>query len=346
MHLQPDSYSIMTHVELRCSDMYKTLSVDPKHIQDVQLAWRNKSQQQESNSSEALGRSLSLVIDNLFLKGQPVNRTNFLEICQILELNWREVAGLDVRENMICSNPASETWSKTDSTTIIQPITTLQSRSVDEAINALVATLCQMLAQITRKAGNLIGADRTSIFLIDRESKEVGSLIAEDGAGGSLMIDVPMNKGIVGLAATKGKVINMPFDVYDDPRSEQAKKTDLKTGYRTYTILAWPLLNKQHEVVAIVQFINKLRGDRNPQDDLSLRIDRNGFAPEDEVLFGKFTPSLLGILGKCQVCYQMAQKIKAGEEITQGGVVLQEAQLIAELNLREQQIRMSLDKLS
>ena len=335
----------MIHAELRCSDMYRTLSVHPKHIQDVQLAWRYKSQQKEVSSGEALGRSLSLVIDNLFLKGQPVNRTNFLEICQILGLNWREVAGLDVQENMICANPASEAWGETNGTTIIQSITTPQSRTVEEAINALVATLCQMLAQITRKAGNLIGADRTSIFLIDRESKEVGSLIAEDGAGGSLMIDVPMNKGIVGLAATKGKAINIPFDVYDDPRSEQAKKTDRKTGYRTYTILAWPLLNKQREVVAIVQFINKLKGERNSQDDLSNLIDRNGFAPEDEVLFGKFTPSLLGVLGKCQVCYQMAQKIKSGEEITQGGVVLQEAELIAELNLREQQIRMSLDKL-
>lgn len=341
----------MIETDLRCSDMYKTLSVHPKHIQYVQLAWRHKIQQQDIKSKEALGRSLALVIDNLFLKGHPVNRTNFLEICQLLGLNWREIAGLDLEDNIPDNNPTSQTslnptWTQSNATGIDQPSQIIQSRTVEEAINTLVSTLCQMLAQITRKAGNLLGADRTSIFLIDQQSKAVGSLIAEDGAGGSLMIDVPMNKGIVGLAATKGKAINIPFDVYDDPRSEQAKQTDKKTGYRTYTILAWPLLTKQHDVVAIVQFINKLKKDQNPQEDLFARIDRNGFSPEDEILFAKFTPSILGVLGKCQVCYQMAQKLKAGEEITRGGVVLQESELIAELNLREQQIRMSLGKLS
>lgn len=320
--------------------MSKTLSVHPRYIQEVELAWRYKSNGQRRELTEELGRSLPIVIDNLFLKGQPVNRLNFLKICQILELDWRQVAGIEVKESSISPVPVITNANPRSCHSSLAA----ESDSVDQALRDLVATLCEMLGRITRKAGDLLSADRTSIFLIDQHKKEVGSLIAEDGCGGSLIIDVPMNKGIVGLAATSSKVINIPFDVYDDPRSEQAKKTDQKTGYRTYTILAWPLLNKQKEVVAIVQFINKLKPNYNPDDDLATRIDPNGFRPEDEVMFGKFTPSLMGILAKCQLCHQLAQKLKANEKITQGGVVLQEAELIAELKQREQQLRQSLAK--
>ncbi|HBB32305.1 MAG TPA: GAF domain-containing protein [Cyanobacteria bacterium UBA8803] len=325
--------------------MSKTLSVHPKYIQEVQLAWMHKSNGQQGDLTAQLGRSLSIVINNLFLKGQPVNQTNFLEICQILGLDWREVAGLDGQDNRVSSEPKRENRINTNGCAVAIVPTLERSLTVDQALNQLVSTLCEMLGQITRKAGNLLSADRTSIFLIDRDKKEVGSLIAEDGCGGSLLIDIPMNKGIVGLAATTSKVVNIPFDVYDDPRSEQAKKTDSKTGYRTYTILAWPLLNKQKEVVAVVQFINKLKPDSNPKESLSQRIDKNGFTPEDEVIFGKFAPSILGILGKCQICHQLAQKLTAGEQITQAGVVLQEDELVEELIRREQQLQMSLDKL-
>jgi hypothetical protein len=154
-----------------------------------------------------------------------------------------------------------------------------------------------------------------------------------------------MNKGIVGLAARSSNMINIPFDVYDDPRSEQAKKTDQKTGYRTYTILAWPLLNRQKEVVAVAQFINKLKPHSNPHEELSQRIDKKGFTSEDEFVFAKFSPSIMGILGKCQLCHQLAHKLQAKQQITRGGVVLGEEELIAELRQRAQQLRQGFAKL-
>ncbi len=329
-------------VDLRCSDMSKTLSVHPKYIQTVEQAWRHKSDGQEHDLAEELGRSLPIVINNLFLKGQPVNRLNFLQICQILDLNWREISGLEVQEKSISS--VARTANSTDTISASNPVTRISA--VDQALSDLVRTLCDMLHRITRNAGNLLGADRTSIFLLDQDKKEVGSLIAEDGRGGSLMIDIPMNKGIVGLAATTSQVINIPFDVYDDPRSEQAKKTDQKTGYRTYTILAWPLLNNKQEVVAVVQFINKLKPNHKPQDNLANRIDKRGFTSDDEVLFARFTPSILEILSKCQFCYQLAQKLRENGQIMRGGVILQEAELVAEIKRREQQLRLSLNKVS
>ncbi|MBE9127798.1 MULTISPECIES: GAF domain-containing protein [unclassified Coleofasciculus] len=320
--------------------MSKTLSVHPRYIQEVERVWKYKSNEREPDLPEKLGRSLPIVIDNLFLKGQPVNRHNFLQICQILGLDWQEVAGLEVGDAQSTSLSALINSCTTQANS--SPDNSLNT--VDDALNDLVRTLCEMLGRLTRRAGDLLRADRTSIFLLDRSKKEAGSLIAEDGQGGSLMIDIPMNRGIVGLAAMSSKVVNIPFDVYDDPRSEQAKKTDQRTGYRTYTILAWPLLNNQQEVVAVVQFINKLNLNYDPKDDLFKRINTKGFAPEDEVVFAKFAPSILGILGKCQLCYQLAQKLKDNQEITRGGVALTETELITELRQREQQLLQNLSK--
>ncbi len=329
----------MITLDFRCSYMPKTLSVHPKYIQAVEQAWRYKSNGQEQELAEQLGRSLPIVINNLFLKGQPVNQLNFLQICQLLGLDWREVAGLQGQESSLTS-VSSVAFNSGENQ--INSYFSVEKDTVDKALQDLVRTLCEMLGRITRKAGDLLSADRASIFLIDQHKKEVGSLIAEDGNGGSLIIDIPMNKGIVGLAARSSNMINIPFDVYDDPRSEQAKKTDQKTGYRTYTILAWPLLNRQKEVVAVAQFINKLKPHSNPDEDLSQRIDKKGFTSEDEFVFAKFSPSIMDILGKCQLCHQLAHKLQAKQQITRGGVVLREDELIAELRQRAQQLRQGL----
>lgn len=321
--------------------MTRLFSVHPKYIQQVNLAWKLRIEGREHHLAGELGRSLPIVISNLFLKGEPVNRVNFIEICQILGLNWREIAGLDMQERHI---PPS-LMEVNSSSVLTKPSSSVKVSDVDEAINSLVGTLCEMLRRLTRKAGNLLGADRTSIFLLDQQTEELGSVVAEDGDGGCLLIDIPANRGIAGLAATSLEVINIPFDVYDDPRSEEAKRTDKKTGYRTYTILAWPLLDKQKDLIAVVQLINKLKPNYDPKDDLLNRIDKKGFTKEDEVLVAKFAPSILKILQECQFCYQLSVKLKTSSRFNPTSVTEHEAGILAELKRREQHLRKSLKKL-
>ncbi|HEY9798234.1 MAG TPA: hypothetical protein V6D30_21560, partial [Leptolyngbyaceae cyanobacterium] len=74
--------------------MPRLYSVHPRYIQEVNLAWKRKSEGRDQDLADELGRALHIVIVNLFLKGEPVNRLNFIEICQFLGLNWREIAGL------------------------------------------------------------------------------------------------------------------------------------------------------------------------------------------------------------------------------------------------------------
>ncbi|ARV57323.1 adenylate/guanylate cyclase domain-containing protein [Nostocales cyanobacterium HT-58-2] len=171
--------------------------------------------------------------------------------------------------------------------------------------------LQEMLHSITLKTGELLCADRTTIFLLDEEKQELWSIVAEAEGDRSLEIRIPANKGIAGEVATYKKVINIPFDFYNDPRSRFAQEQEIRTGYRTYTMLALPLLNEQGQLVAVVQLLNKLKQSGNPDAPLSERIDIKGFTDADEQLFQEFAPSIRLILESSRSFYIATQKQRA-----------------------------------
>uniref|UniRef100_A0ACD5H0Q8 GAF domain-containing protein n=1 Tax=Desertifilum tharense IPPAS B-1220 TaxID=1781255 RepID=A0ACD5H0Q8_9CYAN len=83
------------------------------------------------------------------------------------------------------------------------------------------------LRSITLKMGISLNADRTTIFLLDEERNEFWSIIAEAEGDRALEIRVPADKGIVGEVAQNQKLINIPYDFYDDPRSVTVPKNKI-----------------------------------------------------------------------------------------------------------------------
>ncbi len=152
------------------------------------------------------------------------------------------------------------------------------------------------LRSITLKMGKSMNADRTSIFLLDEERNEFWSILAEAEGDDPLEIRLPADKGIVGEVAVRKQVINIPFDFYDDPRSSTAQEQDKKNGYRTYTMLALPLLNEQGDLVAVVQLINKFKRFYDRTASLSEKIDQQGFTKADEEQFAQSAPLIQMIL--------------------------------------------------
>jgi GAF domain-containing protein len=165
----------------------------------------------------------------------------------------------------------------------------MEGQGFDDVLNAT-------LRSITLKLGKSLNADRTSIFLLDEERQEFWSILAQTDGEQSLEIRLPVNRGIVGEVAISRQTINIPFDLYDDPRSDAAKVQDKKTGYRTYSMLAIPLINEEDRLIAVVQLINKLK--LGIRDDLALadRIDRQGFTDADERQFAENAPLVQMIL--------------------------------------------------
>ena len=152
------------------------------------------------------------------------------------------------------------------------------------------------LRSITLKIGKSLSADRTTIFLLDEERNEFWSIVAEsENSDRSLEIRVPASKGIVGEVARIKQTINIPYDFYDDPRSTTAKEQDKRNHYRTYTMLAMPMLNAQGELIAVIQLINKVKPSAS-ELSLSDRIDTQGFTASDEGQFAANAPLIQMIL--------------------------------------------------
>ena len=178
------------------------------------------------------------------------------------------------------------------------------------------AILDEMLQSITLKTGELLNADRTSIFLFDEEKNELFTIVAKDENGNALEIRIPADKGIAGEVATFRKVVNIPYDFYDDPRSITAQAFDKKNGYRTYTMIAMPLENEETgELVAVVQLINKLQLDADREADLNDKINLEGFTEEDEQVFREFAPSIRLILQSSKSFYAATQRQRAASAL-------------------------------
>ncbi|MEA5467302.1 GAF domain-containing protein [Spirulina sp. 06S082] len=202
------------------------------------------------------------------------------------------------------------------------------------------AILDEMLRSITLKTGELLAADRTTIYLLDDDQDELWSIVAKGSDGKPIEIRIPVGQGIAGEVAQFKEVINIPFDFYDDPRSASAKQFDKKNKYRTYSMLALPLLKEaqeegeQPELVAVVQLINKLKPGYNPNDSLGDRISHEGFAEEDLRVFANFAPSIRLILESSRSFYKATQKQRAANALIEATNSLSKGNLDLDTTLR------------
>lgn len=133
--------------------------------------------------------------------------------------------------------------------------------------------LDSLLRLIMEKVTMVMNADRSSLFLVDEKTGELWSRVAQ----GSAEIRIPAGSGIVGFVATSGETVNIP-DAYRDPRFNQS--FDLKSGYKTKSILCMPVRNPTGESIGAIQVLNKLDGE--------------AFSVLDEELLSAFS-SLAGI---------------------------------------------------
>nr|WP_242060000.1 adenylate/guanylate cyclase domain-containing protein [Oscillatoria sp. FACHB-1407] len=195
------------------------------------------------------------------------------------------------------------------------------------------AILDEMLRSITLKTGELLNADRTTIFLLDEEKDELWSIVAKDENGNNLELRFPKTAGIAGEVATTKAVVNIPYDFYNDPRSKTAQESDKKNHYRTYTMLAMPLLGEQGDLVAVVQLLNKLKLNYDPHATLEDKIDMDGFSSHDEQLFEEFAPSIRLILESSRSFYKATQKQRAASALMKATKSLSQSSLDLEETL-------------
>ncbi len=208
----------------------------------------------------------------------------------------------------------------------------LDAQGFEEILN-------EMLRSITIKIGELLNADRTTIWLVDEEKHELWSIVAGGQDGKPLELRIPSTAGIAGEVATTRNVVNIPYDFYNDPRSAAAKKMDQKNGYRTYTMVVMPLLNDENGLVAVVQLLNKLKLNSSHLDPLDEKIDLEGFTVDDEKLFEEFVPSIRLILESSRSFYAATVRQRAAAALMNAVNALSKSSLDLEETLKMLWIR-------
>jgi len=115
----------------------------------------------------------------------------------------------------------------------------------------------QVLEAFTRKIGDILGADRASLFLLDPERGELWSKVARDAEGKTFEIRIPSDQGVAGHVLHTGEDTFVP-DAYADPRFDPT--ADRMSGYRTRNILCVPLRDATGVVFGVAQLLNKVDG--------------------------------------------------------------------------------------
>jgi sigma-B regulation protein RsbU (phosphoserine phosphatase) len=144
----------------------------------------------------------------------------------------------------------------------------IELSTIVEATKRLNSTLdlAELLNIILQLTTRQTGAERGTVFLIDREREEIWSLV---GMGlDQHEIRLPINRGIAGHVAASGDTINLA-DAYADPRFES--EVDLRLGFRTRSLLCLPIRNKDGETIGVLQLLNKKSGPFAHADEGMLR---------------------------------------------------------------------------
>lgn len=159
------------------------------------------------------------------------------------------------------------------------PLVALLKIAQTVAAETNIETLLQVIAEETKST---IQADRCSVFLYDKDKNELWSKVAL--GMDSQEIRFPADKGLAGHVVKTGETINIK-DAYTDDRFN--KEIDLKTGYKTTTILCMPIKNLNQEIIGAFQVLNKLNGTFTEEDeDLLIAIGSSaGVALENAQLF-------------------------------------------------------------
>ena len=139
----------------------------------------------------------------------------------------------------------------------------------------------------------LLECDRATLFLADLTKNELYSQVAH---GTTDEIRIPMNRGLVGEAATSKSTCNIS-DAYEDARFN--KSVDVRTGYRTQSVLCIPVLAMDGSLVGVIEAINK-----------TSKEDREkvcAFVPNDENIMQSFAEQISVAVHNCRVKTQLEE---------------------------------------
>ena len=124
-----------------------------------------------------------------------------------------------------------------------------------------------LLKRIGAAAENLLGAEVSSIMLLDEDKQALSFKVATGEKGGIVQkMKVKVGQGIAGLVAQDRKMI-VVNDASKDPRF--SNQMDKASGFVTRSLICVPMF-AENELVGVVEVLNKKTGGFNEDDSVIL----------------------------------------------------------------------------
>jgi HD-GYP domain-containing protein (c-di-GMP phosphodiesterase class II) len=154
----------------------------------------------------------------------------------------------------------------------------------------------RLLGVILEKSRFITGADAGSIYIVEQrgDRQELRFKLTQNDSVqfDSREFTMPLSdRSIAGAAALQKTALNIP-DVYGlsaGSRFQFDPSFDRRTGYRTCSMLAQPLISQRDEVIGVIQLINKKR-------DPSAKLITHSDVESQVIAFDERSEELLGVL--------------------------------------------------
>lgn len=178
---------------------------------------------------------------------------------------------------------------------IYNALAVLSNSVAEQSDEALYNALYHLLSFIELSIANLLEAEQATIFILDAEETGFWSLVLEAGENGATEIRIAASQGIASkMVATKSvKASNQPAKFNDVLIYRGISPLTIE---QLNSLLLFPIVNQQGQILAIVRAFNKLKSPLVPNMPLSEQLDHNGFVQADADKLKQRTKSLLPIL--------------------------------------------------
>jgi signal transduction histidine kinase len=121
-------------------------------------------------------------------------------------------------------------------------------------------TLDEVLSMAVARMTRLMGAERSTLFLVAEDQSLVSRVMEGEGAS---EIRLAPGAGIAGWVALHGRPIKVA-DARADERFDPS--WDERTGFRTRSILAAPLVGRHGAVIGVTEILNRIDGAFDDED--------------------------------------------------------------------------------
>jgi len=141
-----------------------------------------------------------------------------------------------------------------------------------------------LLREVMARAQELLDAERSTLFLVDRERGELWSKVLRGQR--PQQIRLPLGKGLAGWVAKSGRPA-MVADAYDDPRFDPS--VDRASGFRTRAVMATPIRGRDERVLGVIEVLSGRPGAFDAEDQrlLAAVASQAGVAIENARLFAE-----------------------------------------------------------